>query len=246
MSGPQQAEHSMALQHELRAQLFDVGFDLCASFVVASQLPGVDFHFERLGFEQPLGVVVGNTKRLWPHFTRWRELTRFQGLRPLDHYVQIQVSAAVARALACVGLPPRWSAYFSHRMDYSLCDGARVGPVPIQRLAHLAGLASLSPAHLSVHPRVGPWLALRAVLVLPCEGSPSSAPREQPCGGCRDRPCEGALARALAPRLDGEPLSARWIAVRDACPVGRKWRYDTPQLRFHYAALDRGARRNSS
>jgi hypothetical protein len=26
-----------------------------------------------------------------------------------------------------------------------------------------------------------------------------------------------------------------WLAVRDACPVGRAHRYDDDQLRYHYA-----------
>jgi methylmalonic aciduria homocystinuria type C protein len=48
------------------------------------------------------------------------------------------------------------------------------------------------------------------------------------------------MARALAA---GEPRTTEelrdrwrlWLAVRDACPVGREHRYSDEQIRFHYA-----------
>ncbi|MGH8586497.1 MAG: hypothetical protein ACREWE_10055 [Gammaproteobacteria bacterium] len=38
--------------------------------------------------------------------------------------------------------------------------------VAMQRLAHLSGLAYLSPSHLNVHATYGPWIALRAAVVI--------------------------------------------------------------------------------
>ncbi len=49
----------------------------------------------------------------------------------------------------------------------------------MQRLAHASGLARLSPSHLSVHGTDGPWIALRAAVVIDIEGQ-SGPPREPP------------------------------------------------------------------
>jgi hypothetical protein len=51
-----------------------------------------------------------------------------------------------------------------------------------------------------------------------------------------DAPCHDALARALATPNDWRA----WLAVRDACPIGRDYRYDDDQLRYHYTK-DRAA-----
>jgi methylmalonic aciduria homocystinuria type C protein len=104
--------------------------------------------------------------------------------------------------------------------------------LPIQRLAELVGLASLSPSHLSIHPLYGPWFALRAVAVFDVDGPDEPAPAlTSPCVQC-DKPCLPALERALPLRV--EEHAGAWIAVRDACPVGRASRYGEEQLRYHY------------
>jgi hypothetical protein len=117
-------------------------------------------------------------------------------------------------------------AFFSHQ---------RQPVIPIQRIAHVSGLAELSPSHLSLHPRVGPWLGLRAVVVFDLPAATIS-PTAQPglCEGCA-KPCLGALAAAT--RAGGGPAQSQWehwLRVRDSCPVGRRARYSMSQIRYHY------------
>jgi methylmalonic aciduria homocystinuria type C protein len=93
-----------------------------------------------------------------------------------------------------------------------------------------------------VHPELGPWLALRAALVLdltPPEEEPGAA--RDPCSGCA-KPCLPALQSALAAGGAGAVRQhwRAWLAVRDACPEGREARYGEAQIRYHYA-LDRSA-----
>ncbi len=226
----------------LSARLRDAGLDLAAPFEVgaANAALVVDedtngprslFELQRFGLPASLGVVVGNTRALWDHFDGYSERAH-----PLDHYVVNEVEAAVR--VAGVGATPRLQIYYSHRTDYRRPDGG-LGAVPIQRIAQHSGLAALSPAHLSVHPVHGPWLGLRAVVVTDLPAVPVSRPATQPCQGC-SKPCLTALQRALDPSRDvGLLRSQRWLAVRDACPVGRENRYGGAQIQFHYRVLDR-------
>jgi methylmalonic aciduria homocystinuria type C protein len=188
-----------------------------------ARLAVADFRGQR-GF----GLLIGNTRALWPAFQR--ELGRDAALRddrdPLDRYVVRVVEAARAKLeLASV-------VRFSHV--------AQPEPLPIQRIAAEVGLCQLSPSHLSIHPDHGPWIALRAVLVFDIAGPDPLPPSRDPCTSC-PRPCLGALHAAIATTSGGEgaPEIERnwrnWLAVRDACPEGRRSRYGDDQIRYHYS-----------
>lgn len=185
-----------------------------------------DFELGRPG---ALGILLGNTRRLWPVFRKAcrdrPELARDP--HPLDRYVTEQVTQLVLSAS-----PRPLRLIFAHV--------TKPAPFPIQRLAEQVGLATLSPSHLSIHPTYGPWFALRALVLLEVDGPPGSgAALESPCRACR-APCLSALARARAasgPALDARAIAEHaplWIAVRDACPVGAASRYGDEQLDYHY------------
>ena len=211
------------------------GLDLVQPFNVAHYNAGVP-EGERLddlggsAFSGALGILLGNTRRLWPAFTDAyaRDAALVTSAQPLDTYIVTRVTALLADATAA-----RTQLVFAHVTTPQA--------FPIQRLAERVGLAAVSPSHLVIHPVHGPWLALRAVAVIAVAG-PEAAPKAvpRPCLGCQ-APCVSALQRALA--VSGEPLSsasvaqnaAAWIAVRDACPVGRGSRYGDAQLAYHYA-----------
>jgi cyanocobalamin reductase (cyanide-eliminating) / alkylcobalamin dealkylase len=42
------------------------------------------------------------------------------------------------------------------------------------------------------------------------------------------------VASSDRPKLDADTWRA-WLAVRDACPVGREHRYGDDQIAYHYA-----------
>jgi methylmalonic aciduria homocystinuria type C protein len=184
------------------------------------------------------GLFIGNSKALWPHFVRHVSRAASRA-HPLDHYVQ----ETVRRAAVELGTNP-WIA-FSHTASPSA--------FPMQRLADEVGFAHLGPAHLSVHPKYGPWIALRAVIVCPLAEADwpaaSSDTSARPCDGC-SAPCVGALEKALggshadqatSRASSGRQLSAqsaRWLAVRDACPQGTEHRYEQDQILYHYDKND--------
>ena len=160
---------------------------------------------EALAAHGRVGLLVGNTRALWRPFVAAADRTR---AHPLQHYTETIVERA---------LPGR-RIYYAHRTY----DGAYV---PFQRLAAAAGLAALAPTQLLVHPIYGPWFALRAVAFV--DGDPPPAPQRVvlpcTCGAA----CTSALARASDDWRD-------WLAVRDACPIGRTFRYSDAQIRYHY------------
>jgi methylmalonic aciduria homocystinuria type C protein len=176
-----------------------------------------------------LGVLLGNSRALWgPLCAAVRADAELSGhTDPLEHYLITRLPPLLERA------PQRLlRLYWAH----DLVPRA----LPIQRLAEHAGLASLSPSHLCIHPVHGPWIALRALLVFDCEAPEEPEPTLQsPCPACH-KPCLPALERALEasgpqPDMRAVALHAeRFIAVRDACPVGRASRYEPAQLRYHY------------
>ena len=191
------------------AQLADAGFDLAHAFDThaAAREPG----WERLAQAPRYGIVIGNTRALWPHFVaamRDRELAADPD--PLERYTERTIDAAAPGAVV----------YYSHRR-YA---GAFL---PFQRLAVATGLGALAPSQIVIHPIYGPWFALRAVIAV--DGTPPArAPIARPCA------CTAACDRALTAALEApESTSWRaWLAVRDACTL-RAWRYSEEQAAYH-------------
>ena len=185
------------------ARIAEAGFDVSHTFDTAlvPQLAG----------RERLGILIGNTRALWPHFqAALPALAREE--HPLEHYTEQTISAAF----------PHARIYYAHRKY----DGAFI---PFQRVAVATGFGALAPSRLVVHPRFGPWFALRAIVVV--DGTPPErAPIPQPCR------CEQACTNALDAALENPFEWRAWLAVRDAC-VLREARYSDEQIHFHYTAL---------
>ena len=199
-------------------RLADAGLDVVHRFdaAAAAEEPGL----RALAGPERLGLLVGNTRALWPRFEAARRDPELAAsLHPLEHYTERVVDAAF----------PGARVYYAHRHYGG-------GYLPLQRLAVATGLGALAPSHLVIHPVHGPWFALRAVVVIAGE-PPATAPVERACR-C-DATCTTALATALA--ADGPEAWRAWLAVRDAC-VLRASRYSDDQIRYHYVRTWPGVR----
>lgn len=208
------------------------GLDLSAPFPIAVYNRSVPegYRLPTFGRQSPLGIVLGNSRAFWPKFLK--ALKESQELRESEHPVNTYVTVKVRPLLAAlsVACEVRWA------------HSSQPSPVAMQRAAMIAGLAHTSPSYLSIHPEHGPWIALRAVIVMDddwASGEPVPAP--DPCSPC-PKPCLPALDRAVAASRD-EPLGKKvssnwklWLAVRDACPMGRSSRYSDEQCEYHYRA----------
>jgi hypothetical protein len=239
MSQPPETERAPtelpAAVREFVESLRAAGLDLAWPFSVAS-LNAVSPPEDRLpllGQKDALGLLFGNTRALWEPFVNSLASQAELGPDPLDAYVTRSLEAAVASlsVVSWLGL--------GHVLEPR--------PIPLQRIADAVGLARLGPAQLNVHPTLGPWFGLRAVVVLALP-VPKTLPAaaSSPCLGCA-APCRSALQAALsgqefdhpalgAPVPDALPPHARrFLRVRDVCPAGPEARYGQAQIAYHYA-----------
>jgi methylmalonic aciduria homocystinuria type C protein len=226
------------LTDEIAARLAPHGIDLVHPFAVGWFNSAVEpaealAAFGRTG---ALGVLIGNTRRMWEPFLaacRADPILRASA-DPIEGYVESRVTPTIT------DLGVRSLLRWAHDPPPRL---------PIQRLAALSGFAQLSPVGLNVHSIYGPWFALRAAVVLDLAGPAGDAPVSPPvCADCAHT-CEPLFQRASAAQVGEADISRTWplwLAVRDACPVGRLWRYGDDQIRYHYAkdrsVLERASR----
>ena len=208
---------------QLRQPLAAAGFDLVAGTTVQAynHVAPQGYWLPDLGRTNTLAVVIGNTAALWPALGRIWDQPEYQD-DPVDRYTTATIRAAVD------------GVDLTSEIFYAFEPPPR--RIAIQRLAHIAGLAWLSPSHLCVHPVFGPWIALRAAVVFDAAG-PETSPIDPPCDCALG--CLPAFEQALAA---GEPSSKvdlanrweAWVAFRAACPVGIQHRYSDEQTRYHY------------
>jgi methylmalonic aciduria homocystinuria type C protein len=217
----------MTIVDQVSARCATSGLDLVQPFAVGEYNAAVEsaYRLPDFGRGDRLAILVGNTRALWPRFIEAlrREPRRVESEHPLDDWIGERITEAL------IGLP-RYEVRYAHERPPRR--------VAMQRLAELAGLAWLSPSHLSVHPTFGPWIALRAVVVfdLACPMEVAAPPA---CPSCSEA-CVPPFERVVAfsdPIEAHEDVARRWeswVAVRDACPLGRAHRYDDDQIRYHY------------
>jgi hypothetical protein len=192
---------------EALATLAAAGFDIAHTFdaAAAAHEPGLAV----LAGEARLGVLIGNTRALWPRFTEALRDPELAAARdPLERYTERAIDGAL----------PGARIFYGHRQY----GGAFL---PLQRLAVVTGLGALAPTRLVIHPSYGPWFALRAVAVIAGE-PPARAAIDPPCR-C-DASCRDALERA-----ERSTDWRDWLAVRERCSL-QSWRYSDDQIRFHY------------
>ncbi|MGE0867064.1 MAG: hypothetical protein AB7P03_00775 [Kofleriaceae bacterium] len=198
------------------SKLADAGFDLVHAFDAhdAARVPG----WEVLAPGPRLGVLIGNTRALWPRFVAALSDGSLAGEpNPLEHYTEHTIASTF----------PTTTPLFVHRRY----GGAFL---PFQRLAIATGLGALAPSQLVIHPIYGPWFALRAVITLDGD-PPARQPIAQPCT------CDAACGEALANAIATTPPSWRaWLGVRETCAL-RAWRYSDEQIAYHYTRAFPGA-----
>ena len=119
-------------------------------------------------------------------------------------------------------------------------------PVSFMHLAQAAGLAGPSILGVMIHPHYGPWIALRAAVLLDQEcAAPSVAAGFDPCPTCTERACITACpARAITsekgwdiPACVHHRLQVTdcvdYCQARYHCVYGREHRYPLDELQYH-------------
>jgi hypothetical protein len=181
-------------------------------------------------------IVIGNGGgAFWEvfrvHCRRRADLARHPD--PVDAFTREVVERAVATAV-----PPPVRILYPFRFPDD--------PVSFMRLAECAGLGRRSLLGVLVHPLYGPWMALRAALLVPdVVHAPRPADGFDPCPACRERPCmaacpAGAVAdggwdvpRCAAHRAATPDPCATRCHARSACVLAPEHRYPDEALAYH-------------
>jgi methylmalonic aciduria homocystinuria type C protein len=216
----------------LRHRAEALAFDLVGTFSVNAYNASVPEDYRLPATSNgSTGILLGNTRRIWPRFIAAlrQNPCRLDENNPFDSWICESVETLID------GLTDITSVRYAHSLPPDR--------VAIQRAAALSGLAWNSPAQLSIHPKYGPWVAWRAVLVLPYEVVTEEGPLEElmPCCKSCEAGCIPVFEEALSATttLDAKHVREQWkywLAVRDACDLGREWRYDSTQIEYHYTA----------
>jgi hypothetical protein len=132
-------------------------------------------------------------------------------------------------------------------------------PVSFQALAEAAGLGRPSLVGVLVHPVYGPWIALRAAVLVPVDVTAlRPADDFDPCPTCIERSCIAAcpvgavtpagwdVGRCAAERLRAEERCGGGCHARIDCVLGRAHRYPSDAQAFHQAAACRAMARHPS
>jgi len=169
----------------------------------------------------------------WPNFQRFRR--SYGGSDPLDAWSK-HVIEPIAKAFSGVALYPFEKPWWPFQQWIKRSEGLKPSPLGIL-----------------IHPEFGLWHGYRAALGFDVPirmPAPVSLPHA--CDACVDRPCiaacpAGALTSGrfdigpcrdhLAGETEPGGCMALGCASRNACPVGKDYRYDEAQLRFHMATL---------
>ncbi|KAK9826497.1 hypothetical protein WJX81_006518 [Elliptochloris bilobata] len=237
---PEWLECVLQLKNELRKCSIDVLEPLCVGWYNEE----VDALERIKASPGQLAVLIGTTRNIWSAFTAacLRDEQLMQSDHPLDKFVEQRVRAAAA----ALGMPVR--VFFGHDEP---TDGEGSRSVALQRAAAAAGLAYLDAgSHLCLHPKFGPWFALRATLVF--DAVEYTGPRKprvpNPLPPSTQAYLHMAVRSAQGPNAadaaGGRPPSReavrarwrQWVAVRDAPCPGHPWRYSDAQLHYHYTA----------
>ena len=121
---------------------------------------------------------------------------------------------------------------------------------PFQQWARAAGGGHQSPLGLSIHGEYGLWHAYRAALLFPVEfDMPRLRAGAHPCESCEAKPCLSACpvsafdgrnydVAACAQHLHSDNICmAGGCLARLACPIGKAYTYEKPQIQFHMKAF---------
>jgi hypothetical protein len=232
---------------QLSEALIPRGLNLLATTPISAYDAGVpgDRTLARLMPEARTAIVIGNGGgAFWHAFRACRDDPRLaRASDPLDTFTREVVEAAVARVIA-----PPVRILYPFRFS--------VEPISFMRLAECAGLGRPSLLGVLVHPHFGPWIALRAALLVPdAVVAPRPADGFDPCPGCRERACVAAcparavgdlgwdIPRCVAHRTGPTDPCAGRCHARFDCVIGREHRYPDDAMAYHQSrarlAIDR-------
>ncbi len=233
----------MDLLQNITAALAPHGLNLIGTTTVSAYeaLVPVPYHVASLLPQAKTLVVIGNGGgEFWTGFRAYcdeRPTYRQDHEHPLDDYTVEVIERVLTPYLEESGATYRYLYPFRFWAE----------PVSFMHLARAAGLAGPSILGVVIHPVYGPWLALRAALLIDRELSTLPlAPGFNPCPTCRERACMTACPAGAVSTEKGWDIPAcvqhrlqvrndcvNYCYARYDCVYGRAYRYPPDELAYH-------------
>jgi hypothetical protein len=183
----------MSLIAAVRTALLPAGLNLVAALPVDRYDRDVPerYHLRKRYPASRSLIVIGNGGgTFWEGFRHHHDArdaqAQVQEPNPLDCYTATIIERDVPPVLASIGTTGRF--LYPFRFDEE--------PVSFVHLGALAGLGARSLLGVLVHPEYGPWIALRAAVLLDVAIESTLVTPFDPCGTCADKPCIGACPGA--------------------------------------------------
>lgn len=228
---------------QLKDVLLPSGLNLTGATSVAAYeaLVPPQYHVTALLPQAKTIVVIGNGGgEFWRGFRAYCDQHPdylHEREHPLDDYTVEIIEKALTPQLQRVGAVYRYVYPFRFWTE----------PVSFMHLARAAGLAGPSILGVVIHPHYGPWIALRAAVLVDQElDAPPPAKGFNPCPTCVERPCVAACpAGAIDPEQGWDiPACVRrrlritadcvdYCRARFDCIYGREHRYPLDELQYH-------------
>lgn len=236
-------EPAVSLLDNILEALAPLGLNLIGTTSITSYeaLVSRQYHVAPLLPQAKTVVVIGNGgSEFWrefrtycdnyPDYIRGRE-------HPLDDYTVELIETKLT--------PMLQTARVSYRYLYPFRFWTE--PVSFMHLARAASLAGPSILGVTIHPVYGPWMALRAAVLLNLELSlPPQASGFDPCPTCVERPCISScpasaintakgwdIPSCVQHRLQHQKDCAEYCHARYNCVYGREHRYPLDELQYH-------------
>ena len=238
---------------DLSAALAPYGLNLVGTTAIDAYDAGVPplLGLRRLLPAAKTAIVIGNGGGAF--WTAYRDFCRVHPGHerepdPLDAFTRGAVETAIAATID-PGAPVRLLYPFRYPDE----------PVSFMHLAECAGLGRRSLLGVLIHPLFGPWIALRAALLVP-HILTASRPADgfDPCPDCTERACVEAcpggavtatgwdVPRCATHRLQAEDTCAERCHARFDCVIGRAYRYPPDALEYHQRRALAGLASHSS
>lgn len=204
---------------QLREALAKRGLDICEE-MNTSWYNDVKPKPEMVSFPaDKLGMLIANSKAIWPHFQRWHRALEQPIANPFDQFIAEQLQSALDEA----NIKPN--------DIYYVQDMTRL--VAFQRLAQTTGICMFdNDIHLCVHEKYGPWFGLRALLVLEEQGPQCERPTAPVI--VLDEEEIKASVKCMEAALAGEGWQM-WAQMRQCISYGKKYAYSKSQLEYHHS-----------
>ncbi len=233
----------MDLLQDIHAALAPHGLNLVGTTTVAAYetLVPSQYHVVSLLPQAKTLVVIGNGGGgFWAGFQAYchaRQGYLQEREHPLDDYTVETIENALALCLQRSGAVYRYLYPFRFWTE----------PVSFMHLARAAGLAGPSILGVVIHPEYGPWLALRAALLIDQDlYAPPTAANFDPCPTCREQACMAACPASAVSAEKGWDIPAcvqhrlhspgdctNRCHARYDCVYGRAHRYSSDELQYH-------------